>query len=451
MRIDQVGLAAGTIGRARTDGLATGAKVTLTNTGSGSTTEYNLFWVPPGDTTAVSSLAQDGGDHRVWSFDPTASRFGSYRIEMIEDKGLETEIREVRIFGIRLPVTGILIPALNELADPSASLLKNGSAQIDASENNATDFAGVLAPLTYAGWFRAIQELYMALEGGIGGSAGTLATVLGNGASANAIEIEDGADPTAPQSLTTKNYTDVGLTAAVQTAADAVNPHLAALSGAPIKGIGGGTGNYLTDANISDDEESTVAAAGVHFATYPAPASQWGVSRLVWLITVEHGGKEYTFDYVTKTDHTSDELREAYRTGSPSNATGWPDITIEPEMDSDETQLKITNNEASSVKIRVGYVATLEKKVTTTGVVLTMNVGAGGSGPDWAPADGTYTNVPLTGGSGIDLIVDYTVTGSALVSMTVVNGGSGYVAAEVVTDETTVQFGTILFAIGTVS
>jgi len=155
LRIDQAGLAAGTPGRSRTDGLATGALVTLRNTGSGSTTLFRLLWVPPGDTTAVVSLVATG-DPKVWTFSPTAARYGSYLIELIEDEGRSTERREQRVFVVRTP-NGLIIPALNELADPLASLLNQNVAD---SINNATDFVDAnLNAVAYAGWWRAWAEM----------------------------------------------------------------------------------------------------------------------------------------------------------------------------------------------------------------------------------------------------------------------------------------------------
>lgn len=162
-RIDQAGLAAGTPGRARTDGLATGALVTLTNT-SGGTTTFRLLWVPVGDTTAVASLAPTGPGSDVWTFSPTPSRPGTYRIQLIRNLGQPGEVREERVFRVRTPNKGLIIPAFNEAADPLGSLLNNGPAVVEASADNALDYAGALAALDYAGWFRAKHELIMAAD-----------------------------------------------------------------------------------------------------------------------------------------------------------------------------------------------------------------------------------------------------------------------------------------------
>lgn len=169
LKIDQAGLSAGVAGRSRTDGLATGALVTLTNTGSG-TTLMRLLWAPPGDTTALSSLAVTG-DPKVWTFSPTASKYGSYLVELIADQGLVTEKRERRVLVVRTPNRKLVIPALNERGDNAASLLAAGQEQVEASNNNAVDYLdATLNGVPYAGWWRAIHEMMMALDTGIAGS-----------------------------------------------------------------------------------------------------------------------------------------------------------------------------------------------------------------------------------------------------------------------------------------
>jgi hypothetical protein len=161
IKISQVGLSAGVAGRSRTDGLDTGAVVTLENvSGSGATT-FKILWTPLGDTTAVSSLAVTG-DSDIWTFSPTANCYGEFLISLLED-GVETQRR---IFGIRTPERGLLIPAFNEKASKLASLENDGADQVLLSDNNATDFASSpLNALTYAGTWRAHHELFMAVDG----------------------------------------------------------------------------------------------------------------------------------------------------------------------------------------------------------------------------------------------------------------------------------------------
>lgn len=164
IRITQAGLSAGAIGRSRTDGLDTGATVTIENTGPGPT-EFRLLWVPLGDTTAAASLAATV-DPEIWEFEPTAECYGCYRIELIEAAGTPSEYREIRIFGVRTPNRQILIPAFNTKASKIASLENSGSDQVDASEDNSTDYTGALATLDYTGTWRALHELAMAVDNG---------------------------------------------------------------------------------------------------------------------------------------------------------------------------------------------------------------------------------------------------------------------------------------------
>ena len=160
MTIDQAGLSAGVPGRARTDGLATGALVTITNTGSAQTTRVRLLWVPPEDTNARVSLTQVST--HVWRFTPLASAYGSYRIELTTDLGLATESTQIRIFGIRLPDSGLLVPAANESADSRATLENNTGATIAASENNEA-FAPFSGGSSF-GWWKTQRDLIMAVQ-----------------------------------------------------------------------------------------------------------------------------------------------------------------------------------------------------------------------------------------------------------------------------------------------
>ena len=176
LQIDQATLSpAGTPGKARTDGKAGGQLVTLTNTGTGTTTRFRLLDVPLGDTTAALSLTQTGP--KVWTFSPTAAVYGSYRIELTEDLGLSTEYTEIHIFGIRTPTAGLLLPALGEHGDPSASLVNAGASQIAAAENNSDDSTinTALNSRQYAAWLRPFLELFLKVEAGGGVTPGSLA------------------------------------------------------------------------------------------------------------------------------------------------------------------------------------------------------------------------------------------------------------------------------------
>lgn len=209
MTIDQVGLPAGQPGFSRTDGLDTGALVTVESVGGGTTSLVNLLWVPPADTTAVASLTQTGPT--TWQFLPDAGTYGSYRIELVTDEGLPTESRQIRIFGVRTPVLGLLIPAANEIADNEATLLNNTLATIDRSEQNEP--FGPFATGSSWGWWLALSELILAVEGG-GGGGQTLDDVMTTGTPDNDVVIP----PTDPLRLYSAMGTMLELLAAVDQA-----------------------------------------------------------------------------------------------------------------------------------------------------------------------------------------------------------------------------------------
>lgn len=163
LKIDQTGLSAGVAGVARTDGKADGSRVTLTNTGSGGSTVFRLLWTPPGDTTSSATLVPTG-DPKIWQFDPTPNVYGSWLVELVQNEGLQTEIRERRVFGVR-SFAGFLIPAANERGDKDASLVLATSAQAEASNNNAIDFPSPsLNARPWASWWRALHEMFSALD-----------------------------------------------------------------------------------------------------------------------------------------------------------------------------------------------------------------------------------------------------------------------------------------------
>jgi hypothetical protein len=162
LRIDQDGLPDGEAGKSRTDGLATGGLVTLTDTSVGGSTDFKLLWTPPGDTTAVPSLAATG-DPKVWTFSPTASKYGSYLVELVRNAGLQSETRERRIIAMRTPGRGLIIPALSERGRIGASLDEPGGEEL--VDNNAEDFADpALNALPFAAWWRAMHELIVAVD-----------------------------------------------------------------------------------------------------------------------------------------------------------------------------------------------------------------------------------------------------------------------------------------------
>lgn len=159
--IDQAGIPAGTADEARTDGLATGALVTLSSVGGALTHKFELLSVPTADGTAVASLIATGVPS-VWTFSPDVATPGNYRILLITDEGLPTEDRSIRIFGIRTASLGLVIAAWNEVADPGANLENAGAQQIDRSENNEPNvtFPGG----SPEGWWPAWEEALLALD-----------------------------------------------------------------------------------------------------------------------------------------------------------------------------------------------------------------------------------------------------------------------------------------------
>lgn len=175
VRIDQTGLSTGVAGKSRTVGLANGAQVTITNTNPNSKrSNMRLLAWPVGDSTANATLTRVSDN--VFTFTPTASKYGTFRIEVTENPGTALQRVEVRIFGVRLP-SGLLIPAPNERANPSASMLtSDASSLVDESEDNADDYGNSdLNAFRWSGWFRKVYELFVA-AGGAAASAFTSLT-----------------------------------------------------------------------------------------------------------------------------------------------------------------------------------------------------------------------------------------------------------------------------------
>jgi hypothetical protein len=181
MQINQVGLAPGAAGFAREDGLSTGALVTVVSTAHEADFEVNLLWVgmhPQPDTTSVQTLQPYGAD--AFAFSPSPGVYGTWRIELITDRGTANEDRQVRTFAIKQSPTAVRIPAANESSDPEASLLARGQEYIDRTEHNAGD--GVLgSPMRDASWvshWRPLADLiYRAMAGLLGGGGGGGGTV----------------------------------------------------------------------------------------------------------------------------------------------------------------------------------------------------------------------------------------------------------------------------------
>lgn len=151
IKIDQVGLPAGVADQSRSDGLATGAVVTLTSVSPGTSNTWALLWTPDADTTAYASLTPSGV---TATFTPTVGARGTYRIQLTVDG-----VVSIRTFSVRT-ADGLRIPALNEGASADASLINAGAGMIAVSETNepiaGTHFSGG----SYGGWYSALVELY---------------------------------------------------------------------------------------------------------------------------------------------------------------------------------------------------------------------------------------------------------------------------------------------------
>lgn len=170
---DQTGLSAGVTDRARSDGLATGATVTITVDSAGGTVEF--VDVPPGDSSSVSSL--NGSGDPVWTFTPTASVYGTWLVQFTPTVG--NPVR--RAFSVRTPNQSFRIPAFNEKASVVATIA-NGASHIADSDDNEGG--------TYRGWWSALNEIYAAIENGVAvseltGLGSGVATFLATPSSAN--------------------------------------------------------------------------------------------------------------------------------------------------------------------------------------------------------------------------------------------------------------------------
>jgi hypothetical protein len=203
IKIDQAGLPAGVAGKSRSDGLATGALVTITSTGGGAAHSLELLWVPDTDATVVASLIQT--TPTTWTFAPQAARYGTYRIRLTVDGE-----RNVRTFSIRTPNRGMRIPALNEVASklatlPQAALNPAALAALRSASEFNEDLGGSVpfAAGNWGGWYSALAHLIMVVDGIVGGGppalhAPTHAAQTGTDplatAAAGAIAIGDTAD-----------------------------------------------------------------------------------------------------------------------------------------------------------------------------------------------------------------------------------------------------------------
>ncbi|MDB5716279.1 MAG: hypothetical protein JWO15_3676, partial [Sphingomonadales bacterium] len=170
--INQAGRPAGVPGQSRSDGLRTGALVTLSHDVANPVfTSYVLLWAPEDDHTAAATFSTVGN---TASFSPDPSSIGgTYRIKLSVTTASGTS-ESIRLFAIRTQNAGLRIPALNERADEAASLLFNGPDAIKASEFNEPSADGPFKDGNYGGWYSSFNELVSAVE--TIASAGTTGT-----------------------------------------------------------------------------------------------------------------------------------------------------------------------------------------------------------------------------------------------------------------------------------
>lgn len=172
LKIDQVGLPAGIAGSSRSDGLLDGSEITWTSTGPGVLHVLELLWLPDGDDGTPATFAQTMPNE--WKATPTPNCPGTYRARLTVTDGVGNVDVQVRELRVRTATLRHVVPALNELADPRASLVDNGADKIEASEDNEVEpntavppglhrLAPGLAPApfgggSYAGWYRSVRD-----------------------------------------------------------------------------------------------------------------------------------------------------------------------------------------------------------------------------------------------------------------------------------------------------
>lgn len=168
IKLDQVGLSAGVAGDSRDDGLATGAKVTITNAGGGACT-CRFLDKPVEDTSAV--LAQESPT--VWSFNPQSGVYNDYLIELTETA---TNTVDVKAFGIPMPNSGLIIPAHQARGN---RLVHLASASGDKSIAAAGSTHNVsLSGRKYMGYWPRLRSLFLKVEqlsGSIASTSGSTA------------------------------------------------------------------------------------------------------------------------------------------------------------------------------------------------------------------------------------------------------------------------------------
>lgn len=167
IRFDQVGISAGVDGKSRSDGLSTGALVTVTNVGGGACT-CEFLWKPLEDTTAT--LIQVSPTQ--WQFTPEVAAYGDYIIRLTETA---TDTVDDKAFGIRLPNSGLLPLGLNARGSNTVHL--NSSVPEKALAALTSTHNETVSGYDWLGWWPFITELYTYVENlAMGGGSSTAYT-----------------------------------------------------------------------------------------------------------------------------------------------------------------------------------------------------------------------------------------------------------------------------------
>lgn len=150
IKFDQAGLSVGVNGKSRSDGLATGAVVTVTNAGGGPCT-CEFLWKPPTDTAAT--LVQVSPTQ--WQFTPQASRYGDYIVRLTETS---TNTIDDKAFGVRLPNSGLLPVGFNAVGDRTVHL--NSTLGDKATAALSSTHNETVTGFDWTGWWPYITELF---------------------------------------------------------------------------------------------------------------------------------------------------------------------------------------------------------------------------------------------------------------------------------------------------
>lgn len=262
--LNQATLGPGTPGLARTDGVDA-QLVTVASVGVATTHEARILQAPPEDAAAV--LTPTGP--ATWTFTPAVGAIpaggAAYRVELVTDRGLTSEDRQVLVFGIR-DGNGLIVPPYGAASDPEANLADAADPQkllawIRRNEMNEADGAW---PSGYPfGHWRELREIAQAAASAGGGTFQDALDAQGGSAvfvdSTNAARIQsnDFGDPV--QALVLGGFTSSnrlechdngGLpnltisSVGALTAEGALRTNEPGTPGAPSVNLGGGAGLY---------------------------------------------------------------------------------------------------------------------------------------------------------------------------------------------------------------